>query len=191
VGQVFDSLLVDSAGQSAYTIQYGHKTYIQKGIVRHTGLVYDYAEGIYIGSGSSTAGQSDSVRVLGMTLGPGIRDEHVDAKGYGGVSSIGCLVQGNTSDATGSEYNAPGDPGSATNGVYADQGASGCRWISNTITGVNSSLLSGFFFYRSVNPHASNNSVTLISGYYGYRVLSPVTNPDLCTNNTGTKNYTC
>jgi hypothetical protein len=188
IGGVFDSLWVDSAGQNGYVLWRGHKTYIQKGVLRHVGIsTIDFKEGIYIGHSRDATMQSDSVRVLGMAFGPGIVQEHIDVKGLSGGRSTGCLVQGNTLDATGTVYVAT----PSNNGVISDQGASGCRYIANTITNVNSANLSGFFFFTSVNPHASDNSVTLTSGLYGYRVLSPVTNPDLCTNNTGTKNYTC
>jgi hypothetical protein len=185
---VFDSLAVDSAGQNGYVIRDADGTYLQKGTLKHVGLSqFRWLEGVYVGHSSDAGQMSDSVRVLGMTFGPGIVQEHIDVKGLSADRSTGGLVQGNTFDATGTLFVS--DP--ASNGVVSDQGGSGWRYIANTITNVNSANLSGFFFFTSVNPHASDNSVTLTSGLYGYRVLSPVTNPDLCTNNTGTKNYTC
>ena len=187
---VIDGVDIGPVRQNGIVLRNAHRSYVQRGRI-HDVSGANWTEGIYVGHSSDPDQMSDNIRVLGMTMGPGIRQEHIDMKGLADRRSTGCLIQGNTFDATGTQFvEYP-----ASNGVISDQGASGCRYIDNVITGINSSGLSGFFFYTAVRPTARGNVVApaenSISGAYGYRVASPVTDPKIYCDNEGTKNVSC
>jgi hypothetical protein len=187
---VLDGLDIGPVRQNGIVLRNAHRAYVQRGKI-HDVSGANWTEGIYIGHSSDPGQMSDNVRVLGMAMGPGIRQEHIDVKGLSARRSTGCLIQGNTFDATGTQFvEYP-----ASNGVISDQGASGCQYVDNTIVNINSTGLSGFFFYTAVRPTAQGNVVAAganrISGAYGYRVASPVTDPKIYCDNEGTRNVSC
>jgi hypothetical protein len=168
---VFDSLLIEQTGQTAIGLlgsagsSYNTVTNLT---IRDTGLhTTKRGEGIYVGSGSVPV-PSNYNRIIGNILGPNITAEHIDVK----RGSIGTLVQGNISDATGSMF-VEYDIG----GVYADNASTATQWLDNVITNVNKDAvgavrMSGFFFYLATSPRASGNSVTAGTGMYlGFNVI--------------------
>ncbi len=188
---VLDGLDIGPVTQNGVSLFGAHRAYVQRGKIHHVSGA-PYMEGIYIGHSRELSLMSDNVRVLGMQMGPGIVQEHIDVKGLSGERSTGCLIQGNTFDATGTKYSTAVPVSVA---VISDQGASDCSYVDNTIVNISSTGLNGFFFYTSIRPTARGNVVDAaanrISGGYGYRVSSPVTDPKIYCDNEGTKNVSC
>ena len=187
---VLDGLDIGALRQNGVVLRSAHRSYVQRSLIHHVSGA-TWTEGIYIGHSSDATQMSDDVRILGNNFGPGIVQEHIDAKGLSADRSTGGLVQGNRFDATGTRFvETP-----ASNGVISDQGASGWLYLDNTIVNMSSTGLSGFFFYTSIRPVARGNVVSStqnnISGAYGFRVSSPVTEPKVYCDNEGTKNVSC
>ncbi|RYZ00171.1 MAG: coagulation factor 5/8 type domain-containing protein [Chitinophagaceae bacterium] len=141
---VIDSVLLDGLGEEGIHLRkFSTHNTIQRSEIRNTGLkTADYGEGIYIGSAKTnwatyTGGapdRSDSNRIVGNVIGPGVAAECIDIK----EGTTGGLVQGNRFDATGIQGANAADSWIDVKGNY---------WLITGNTGSNpagSRLLDGY-----------------------------------------------
>jgi hypothetical protein len=191
-GLVLDRLTIRDITQNAVVLQTAHGASVQRSTITDVGG-YNWTEGLYIGHSTDGRLQSDSVRLLGNTFGPGIVGEAIDIKGPSARRSRWGLVQGNTIDATGMRY----DDSPTVLGAISDNGCEDCQYFDNVITNINSPNLSGLWFDTSVRAVARRNTVdpalNSISGSaYGYRIATfRATSARIYCDNEGIKNVSC
>jgi hypothetical protein len=168
---LLDGLTVKNIGMEAIHFRaFSSYNTVQNSTITDTGVSNaSYGEGVYIGSAnsnwSSISGglpdRSDYNRVLGNTIGPNVRAEHVDIK----EGTTGGEVSGNTFDGTGLS-------GANAADSWVDVKGNGYRIANNRGT---TSLMDGFQTHvvfagwGNDNTFSGNTADVRASGY-GFRI---------------------
>jgi hypothetical protein len=170
---LFDSLLVEHVGQEGVMFTDASSTNtVQRSTIRYTGEWMPlYGEAVYIGNGHTDADPSNDNRILRNTFGPGVSAEHVDIK----RGTVGNLVQGNVSDATGFQFVS----GSVT--AILVTGGTRTSFLDNTVRNISGRQTHGFQSWQGNQTRFHGN--TAIGAFaYGFRVDGGTANVVGCDN---------
>ncbi len=170
---VVDGIEIDHSQQELLVLaDASHDNIVRNSSFHDSGLAGNaYAEGIYVGNGSTNSDPANNNSLISNHLGPNIRSEHIDIK----QGTSGTIVQGNVSDAAGFVFRS-----GMTDAIYIT-GGSNVQFLDNQVTNISSPSAEGMMNWQGSNNQWRRNKLSG-SFHNGFSISGGSGNKVYCDN---------